>query len=122
MNKTENLVKELKKANQRLKEMVSLEDTRINKDATIQRFEFSFELAWKTMQSYIRDEGFDCKSPKSCMREAARLGMINDPEKWFCFLDERNLIAHTYNEELADKVYQQALKFPKEVNELLEKL
>ena len=32
MNKTENLVKELKKANQRLKEMVSLEDTRINKD------------------------------------------------------------------------------------------
>ena len=45
MTKLENLIKDLTKANERLKEAIGLEPTRIHKDATIQRFEFTFELA-----------------------------------------------------------------------------
>ena len=41
MTKLNNLIKNLKKANQRLKEVIELKPTRINKDATIQRFEFT---------------------------------------------------------------------------------
>ena len=122
MTKLENLIKNLKKANKHLKEAVELSPTRIHKDATIQRFEFTFELAWKTIQEYIRDQGFDCISPKNCIREGARLEIIDGVEKWFEFLDNRNLIAHTYNEEIADKIYNQAIKFPKEVNTLLKKI
>ena len=122
MTKLENLIKNLKKANQRLKEAVELSPTRIHKDATIQRFEFTFELAWKTIQEYIRDQGFECNSPKSCIREGARLEIIDNPENWFVFLDNRNLIAHTYNEKLADKIYRQVLKFPQEIDNLLKKL
>ena len=122
MTKLENLIKNLKKANKRLKEAVELSPTRIHKDATIQRFEFTFELAWKTIQEYIRDQGFNCISPKNCIREGARLEIIDGVEKWFEFLDNRNLIAHTYNEEIADKIYNQAIKFPKEVNILLKKI
>lgn len=119
MNKLSNLIKDLKKANQALKEAVALKPTRLHKDATIQRFEFTFELCWKTLQTYIRDQGLDCKSPKNCFREAARIDLMENPEEWFEYLEKRNLIAHTYSEQLADQVYQKAVSFPKEVDKLL---
>ncbi len=119
MTKLESLVKSLEKANCRLKEAAQLPPNRINKDATIQRFEFTFELAWKTIQEYVRDQGLDCKSPKGCIREGARLSILAKPETWFKFLDNRNLITHTYNEKLADRVYRHAVRFPKEVDMLL---
>ena len=122
MTKLENLIKDLKKANQRLKEAVKLSPTRIHKDATIQRFEFTFELAWKTIQEYIRDQGFYCNSPKNCIREGARLEIIDNPENWFVFLDNRNLITHTYNEKLADQIYRKTLKFSQEVDNLLKNI
>ncbi len=122
MTKSESLIKDLKKANQRLKEATEAKPTRMNRDATIQRFEFTFELAWKTIQEYVRDQGLDCKSPKNCIREGGRLELIENVEKWFKFLDNRNLIAHTYNEKLANKVYRKALKFPQEIDGLLESL
>ncbi|MEK7203167.1 MAG: HI0074 family nucleotidyltransferase substrate-binding subunit [Patescibacteria group bacterium] len=122
MTKLQNLIKDLKKANQRLKEAAMTKPTQMNKDATIQRFEFTFELAWKTMQEYIRDQGFDCKSPKNCIREGAKLDLIDSPEKWFEFLNHRNLIAHTYNEKIANTIYRRALKFPKEIDNFLKEI
>ncbi|PIX03107.1 nucleotidyltransferase [bacterium (Candidatus Gribaldobacteria) CG_4_8_14_3_um_filter_42_11] len=122
MNKLENLILDLTKANKALKQATRLSSTRINKDASIQRFEFTFELCWKTMQEYIRDQGFDCKSPKSCVRKAASLDLLKNPESWLEFLQARNLIAHTYNEDLADSVYKKAVEFPKEVDKLLKEL
>jgi nucleotidyltransferase substrate binding protein (TIGR01987 family) len=119
MRKLESLIKDLAKANKRLKEVVSLKLTRINRDATIQRFEFCFELAWKTIQAYIREQGLDCKSPKNCLRMAAELDLIEELVDWFAYLEARNLISHTYNEKLANKVYRQARKFPLEIDNLL---
>ena len=109
MSKLENLIKNLKKANKRLKEALRAKPTRMNKDAAIQRFEFTFELA-------------ECLSPKNCIREAARLEIIDNPEDWIEYLKARNLTAHTYNEKMADKIYHQARKFPKEVEKLLERI
>lgn len=122
MTKLRNLIQNLTKANQRLMEAIKVKPTQMNKDATIQRFKFTFELAWKTMQEYIRDQGIDCKSPRNSIRESARLDLIDNPEKWFGFLDHRNLIAHTYDEKIANIIYQHALKFPKEVNKFLKEI
>lgn len=122
MTELKSLIKNLKKANQRLKEAVSARPTRMNKDAAIQRFEFTFELAWKTIQAYVEDQGFDCKSPKSCIREGARLEVIKNPKDWFEYSKARNLTAHTYNEKLADRIYRKAAKFPKEIDDLLKKI
>jgi nucleotidyltransferase substrate binding protein (TIGR01987 family) len=122
MTKLESLIEDLTEANQRLKEASELEPTRIHKDATIQRFEFTFELAWKTIQEYVRDQGLDCKSPKNCFRTAAEIDLIKNPKVWFEYLEARNLVAHTYNERLADKVYRQAIKFCAEVDNLLKVL
>lgn len=123
MTKLSNLIKDLKKANKRLKEAVKAKSTRMNKDATIQRFEFTFELGWKTMQEYIKDQGLvECFGPNNCIREAARIKLIDNPEQWIGFLKARNLIAHTYNEKIADKIYKKACKFPKEIDSLLKKI
>jgi nucleotidyltransferase substrate binding protein (TIGR01987 family) len=62
------------------------------------------------------------KSPKSCLRIAAELGLITNLEDWFGYLEARNLIAHTYNEDLADKVYKTAVKFPAEIDKLLKNI
>jgi nucleotidyltransferase substrate binding protein (TIGR01987 family) len=125
MKKLEELIKNLKKANERLREATEAEPTRMNKDATIQRFEFTFELAWKTMQECLKSHGIDCKSPRNSIREAGRLDLVEGVEgveKWFDFLDNRNLISHSYNEELADKIYKKALEFSKEVDILIGKI
>ena len=122
MKKIESIKGDLKKANKRLKEAASLKSTQIHRDATIQRFEFCFELAWKAVQTYVRDQGLECRSPRNCFRTGAQLNIIEDPLTWFEYLESRNLIAHTYNEKLADKVYRQAKKFPKDVESLIEKM
>lgn len=119
MTKLENLKEDLFRANQKLKEASELELTEINRDAAIQRFEFTFELAWKTIQEYIRDQGLDCKSPKSCLRTAAEIDLVENIEIWFEYLKARNLISHTYNEKLSNEVYNSAVKFSAEVDSLL---
>ncbi len=122
MNKLESLIENLKKAKERLKEATTLEPSRVNKDATIHRFEFCFELSWKTIQEYIKDQGFDCKSPKECIRKSAEMDLIKDVEIWFEYLKARNFVAHTYDEVLSDEIYEKAVKFYKEIDNLLKEL
>lgn len=122
MTKLSSLIRDLTKAKKRLEEAAKLKPTRIHKDAVIQRFEFCFELTWKMLQAYIRDQGLDCGSPKNCLRTAAQIGLIKNLKKWFLYLDARNLVSHTYNEKLADKVYSHAVKFPSSISDLLKKI
>ncbi|AFV23859.1 nucleotidyltransferase substrate binding protein, HI0074 family [Methanolobus psychrophilus R15] len=52
-------------------------------------------------------EGIVCNSPKSCFREAFRIGIINDEEtvRALQMTDDRNMTTHTYHEEVADEIY-----------------
>ena len=111
---------DLQKALNRLKEAVALPSkVTINQDATIQRFEFTFELSWKAMQTIVNENKLYVYGPKNIIREAAKLNIIDDPQKWFEFLDNRNLTVHTYKEDVAKKVYQSAKKFIPYVEKLL---
>ena len=91
--------------------MILPSDVTINQDATIQRFEFTFELAWKLMKTILEEEGIKVVSPKNVIREGATIGLIDDPQKWFVFLKNKNLSVHTYKEEIAQKVYKSAKEF-----------
>ncbi len=125
MKKTESLLENLKKANQQLEKALAAQKDELSRDAAIQRFEFTFELAWKAIQAYLRQEGLECRSPRGCLREAGQVGLLpkaEDVQRWFDFLDHRNLIAHTYNEELAERVYGKANEFSREVADLLDRL
>lgn len=97
---------DLAQAIERLKEALSLPPTRIHKDATIQRFEFCFELAWKLLQAVIRYKSIDVYGPRDSIRIAARLSLITDPEEWMNLLDARNITVHVYKELAADKTYE----------------
>ena len=75
-------------------------------DATIQRFEFCFELAWKLMKVVLEYEGIEVSSPRSSIREGWKAGLIDDAETWLDMQEKRNLSTHTYDESTALEVYR----------------
>ncbi len=93
--------------------------TDLNRDATIQRFEFCVELAWKTAKKLMQTSN---SVPKTVIREMADQGLILNPTVWFSYIEARNLSSHTYKEELAEKVYGIAKSFLTDGCNLLEKL
>jgi nucleotidyltransferase substrate binding protein (TIGR01987 family) len=106
MTKVQSLFSDLKKAIGKLGQAAILPASEINRDATIKRFEFCFELCWKLMQAILQEHGIETYGPKGSIREAAKLGLIDNPKIWLEFLKARNLTTHTYEEEIAEKVYK----------------
>ena len=76
-------------------------------DATIQRFEFCFELAWKLMKAVLEYEGSEVNSPRSCIREGWKQGLIADAEAWLDMMEKRNLSSYTYDERSAWGIYRE---------------
>ena len=75
-------------------------------DGTIQRFEFVVELSWKLIKIYLEYEGLgEFNSPRSSIKEAYKVGLIEDGEVWLDMLTDRNLTSHTYDEQLAKTIY-----------------
>jgi nucleotidyltransferase substrate binding protein (TIGR01987 family) len=110
---------DLEKALKKLSEALKQPETELNRDATIQRFEFTFEMSWKVMQSIAKTNKPKLYGVKAIIREAAALELINNPEAWLNFLEDRNLTVHTYKEELARQIYANVKKFPQFVEQLL---
>lgn len=75
------------------------------RDAAIQRFEFTFELFWKTLQAYCRLQGVEANSPRASLREAFRLRLLDDDSQYMAMLQSRNLASHTYEEAMAEAIY-----------------
>lgn len=119
-------VEELQKAIQSLDEALALYhnakleiEKKAFRDAAIQRFEFSIELSWKTSMKAF---GSTTTAAKNAVREMARNNLIEDPEPWLKFIDSRNETSHSYDEEVAQRVFAMVLKFPPFGKSLLEKL
>ena len=89
------------------------------RDSVIQRFEFSIELSWKVSKKIM---GTPTTAPKEIIREMAQNNLVSDVKLWLEAIDMRNLSSHTYNEELAEKVYSFAVEFIPELIKLKEKL
>jgi nucleotidyltransferase substrate binding protein (TIGR01987 family) len=97
----------------RLGEVAALTETDIVRDAAIQRFEFTFELVWKTLQLYLEHEGFESGSPRAVLKRAFVARLISDQEEadvWLQMLDDRNLSSHAYDETLAVRIYTRIVR------------
>jgi nucleotidyltransferase substrate binding protein (TIGR01987 family) len=90
-----------------------------DKAGAIQAFEFTYELAWKTIKRLLEREGVLVRSPREAFREAAALKMISEPEAWFRFIDARNETVHTYVQEARDRVLETFDEFSRHLNEIV---
>jgi nucleotidyltransferase substrate binding protein (TIGR01987 family) len=100
--KVEDALNKLATALQRLGDALAQEgENPLFVDATIQRFEFVFELTWKALKRALEIEGFICRTPRETLKTAYQAGWIHDEILWLQMLDDRNLTAHTYDESTA---------------------
>ena len=112
----------LSNAVRRLKEALEVKDETLTVDGTIKRFEFTFEICWKVLKLFLEAEGVICKSPRACLREAFRLDYFVRENIWLDMLDDRNAVAHIYDEEEALSIYKRIPLYYKEFCELLKNL
>lgn len=103
----------------RLEAALNSEESDLKADATIQRFEFTFELAWKTLKRVLLFEGYLCNSPRECLKEAFRFGLITEEEGWLDMLDDRNMMAHVYSEDEALKIFARNPRYSKTMADLI---
>lgn len=69
----------------------------------VQAFEFTFELAWKTIKDYLYEQGIEARFPREAIKEAFATQIITDGHTWIEMLEKRNELSHTYNEEVAER-------------------
>lgn len=104
--KIEDSLSKLETAVARLGEALSEDSSNpLYLDATVQRFEFVFELAWKTLKRALEAEGLICRTPRETFQAAYQAGWINEEALWVQMLDDRNATSHTYDEPLAVEIY-----------------
>lgn len=85
-----------------LREALDLEPaslSQLEKEGIIQRFEYTFELAWKTLKDKMEYDGIVLEqiSPKAVVRQAYAAKYINAPDTWLQMIGDRNLMSHTYD-------------------------
>lgn len=73
--------------------------SQLEKEGIIQRFEYTFELAWKVLKDKMENDGIvlDKISPKAVIKQAYAAKYINDAETWLKMIGDRNLMSHTYD-------------------------
>ena len=127
MKRFEERKQDLAKATERLQEALNEEETEIAIDGTLHRFEFTFELAWKTMKDLMEYNGIieSTGSPREVLKNAFQNGIIEDGETWINMMLARNSLSHLYDEETSRKIYkdikEKYIVLIEKLNEVLEK-
>jgi nucleotidyltransferase substrate binding protein (TIGR01987 family) len=79
--------------------------TKLESQGLIQAFEYTHELAWKTLKDFIEERGnSQIFGSKDATREAFTLGLISQGEVWMSMVNSRNQTSHTYDESTAQQI------------------
>lgn len=120
-NKYENFSRAVKRLNEANVAYKKNSDDELYQDALIKRFEFTFELAWKTLREYMTDQGYrlEILSPKGVFAFAYQEGILQGEQIWLDMLEARNLTAHDYGRQLSQEIAEKiSLRFCKELTAL----
>ena|GEM_PF-294260 len=74
-------------------------------EATIQVFEYTFELYWKLLKKIIYAEGIEVNSPRTTLQQAFILKLIDNDQIWLEIMESRNLTSHIYRQTTANEIY-----------------
>jgi nucleotidyltransferase substrate binding protein (TIGR01987 family) len=98
----------------------------IIRDAVIQRFEYTYELAWKMMKRWLEinlgSSYVDGIPRKELFRLAAEHHLIRDPLRWFTYHQARNQTSHVYDESIAKSVFEVTEDFAEDVQQFFSEL
>lgn len=93
------------------------------KSGVIQHFEFTYELCWKFIKRWIEMNisagAADGVTRRELFRQAAENRLIDDVEQWMRYHDARNQVSHTYQPEIAERVYAATTVFAVDAEKLL---
>ena len=108
MNRFAERLEDYKKALVKLQEALQEQESEIVIDGVLHRFEFTFELAWKTMKDVLEYQGVITKlgSPREIIQIAFKQNIVKDGEIWIEMMLARNSLAHIYDEITSRKVYR----------------
>lgn len=125
MNRFEQKKEDFCNALARLEESLVENPTDLIIDGGLHRFEFTFELAWKVIKTYLEYMGMLEKtgSPRETIQNGFKQGMISDGDGWIEMMLARNALSHLYDENESRKIYNNIKgKYIKLLRELKEKL
>ena len=73
--------------------------SQLEKEGIIQRFKYTFELAWKTLSDYLKNQGIEIveNTPKMVIKTAFGANIIKNSDLWIKMLVHRNTMSHQYN-------------------------
>ena len=100
----------------------------IIRDSMIQRFEYTYSIALKMIKRFFSQGAFVLENIEGMtfnemIRQANKMELLkSDLEKWDDFRQKRNLISHTYDENVAKAVALVIEDFAVEVDFLLNSL
>ncbi len=94
------------KAFSQLERFVQKEDlTEMEGQGLIKAFEYTYELAWKTLQDLLKEKGYiSIIGPKPVIEQSFQDGYISDGKAWMAMHKSRNLTSHTYDETTAQEI------------------
>ncbi len=92
------------------------------RDGAIQRFEFTVELAWKTLKNILSYYKINANRAKEVILLSSEEGILDSPSDWLIFLEARNKTSHIYKKEVAEEVFQILPHFQEELNKLVDRI
>ncbi|WOV88369.1 nucleotidyltransferase substrate binding protein [Sporosarcina oncorhynchi] len=105
LRKVKQSFENLERALNRLEDALNEDqDNSLIVDGTIQRFEFTIEIYWKTLKRLLAQEGIDAKTPRETLKEAYQVGWLQNEQAWLQMLKDRNETSHAYDEDMARKI------------------
>ena len=100
--------------------------SKLEEEGLIQRFEYTFELAWKCLQDLLQERGYkEVRGPRPVIEQAFQDGVISEGPVWLQMLKARNETVHLYDESIFNSIIKQVktsflsvlqkfkIKFPK---------
>ena len=98
-------LKKIHDAFKRLQEGADQAYDELSKDGVIQRFEFTFEVLWKTIKKFLEYKGIEARTPKDCFKEAFTIGLIDDESLVLNMLQDRNTTSHIYDKKTSEEIF-----------------